>query len=82
MYGDDDDKSIFKFKKEYMDMLDKTHDKINNITDADNIIIKINDELKKNIESIHEIIFKLSDDLRLRQVEINTIDAKIDDAFI
>ena len=36
---------------------------------------------KKNIESIHEVIFKLSDDSRLRQVEINTINAKIDDAL-
>ena len=62
-------------------MLDKIHDKINNMTDVNNIIIKINDELKKNIVLIHEIIFKLSDDSRLRQVEINKIDAKIDDAL-
>ena len=47
-------------------MLDKIHDKINNMTDVNNIIIKINDELKKNIVLIHEIIFKLSDDSRLR----------------
>ena len=44
---DDDDKSIFKIKKEHMNMLDKIHDKINNITDVNNIIIKINDESKK-----------------------------------
>ena len=75
------DKTIFKTKKEYIDMPDKVHDKINNITDVNKIIIKINDELKKNIESIYEIIFKLSDDSRLRQVEINTINAKIDDAL-
>ena len=75
------DKTIFKTKKEYIDMPDKVHDKINNITDVNKIIIKINDELKKNIESIYEIIFKLPDDSRLRQVEINTIDAKIDDAL-
>ena len=54
---------------------------MNNITDVINIIKKINGELKKNIESICEIIFKLSDDSRLRQVEINTINAKIDDAL-
>ena len=82
MYSDDDDdESIFKIKKEYMGMLDKIYDKMNNTTDVNNIIIKINDELKKSIESIHEIIFKLSDDSRLRQVEINTIGARIDDAL-
>ena len=51
------------------------------IAEVISIIKKINDELKKKIESIHEIIFKLSDDSRLRQVEINTIHAKIDDAL-
>ena len=45
-----------------------------------NIFIKINNELKKNIELIYEIKFKLSDDSRLRQVEINTINA-IDDTL-
>ena len=73
MYSDGYDESVLKLKKEYMDMKDKMYDKMNNIADVNNIIIKINDELKKNIESIHEILFKLSDDLRLRQVEVNTI---------
>ena len=82
MYSDvDDGESIFKIKKVYMDMIDKIYDKMNNITDVINIIKKINGELKKNIELICEIIFKLSDDSRLRQVEINTIGAKIDDAL-
>ena len=45
-----------------------------------NIFIKINNELKKNIELIYEIKFKLSDDSRLRQVEINTINT-IDDTL-
>ena len=81
MYSDDYDVSVFKIKKEYMDMIDKIYDKMSNINDVINIIKKINDELKKNIESIREIIFRLSDDSRLRQVEINTINAKIDDAL-
>ena len=75
------DESVFKLKKEYIDMRDKMDDKMNNITDVNKIIIEINDELKKNIELIHEILFNLSGDLRLRQVEINTINAKIDDAL-
>ena len=75
------DESVFKLKKEYIDMRDKMDDKMNNITDVNKIIIEINDELKKNIELIHEVLFNLSGDLRLRQVEINTINAKIDDAL-
>ena len=81
MYSDGYDESVFKLKKEYIDMRNKIYYKMNNIAEVISIIIKINDELKKNIELIHEIIFKLSDDSRLRQVEINTIDAKIDDAL-
>ena len=44
-------------------------------------MIEINDELKNNIKLIYELMFKLSDDSRLRRVELNTIDAKIDDAL-
>ena len=54
---------------------------MSNINEMINIIIKINDQLEKNIEQIHDILFKLSDDSQLRQVEINTINAKIDDAL-
>ena len=78
---DDDDESAFKYKKECEAMIDKTYDKINNISEVINIFMKINDELKKNIKLIYELIFKLSDDSRLRQVEINTINAKIDDTL-
>ena len=48
--------NIFKTKKEYIDMVDKVNNKINNITDANKIITKIRDELKKKIESIYKII--------------------------
>ena len=80
MYSDDDE-SAFKYKKECEAMIDKTYDKLNNISEVINIFININNELKKNIESIYELRFKLSDDSRLRQVEINTINAKIDDTL-
>ena len=43
-------------------MIDKIYDKMNNINEVINIFIKINDELKKNIESIYKIIFNLSID--------------------
>ena len=81
MCSDGYDESVFKIKKEYMGIIDKIYDKMSNITYVISIVIKINDELEKNIESIREILFKLSDDSRLRQVEINTINAKIDDAL-
>ena len=54
---------------------------MSNINEVISIIKKINDEIKKNIKSIYEIKFKLSDDSRLRQVEINTINTKIDDTL-
>ena len=81
MCSDGYDESVFKLKKEYMGIIDKIYDKMSNITYVISIVIKINDELEKNIESIREILFKLSDDSRLRQVEINTINAKIDDTL-
>ena len=34
------DETIFKTKKEYIDMLDKVNNKINNINDANKIIAK------------------------------------------
>ena len=63
-------------------MLDKVHNKINNIGYANKIITKIRDELKKKIELIYEsLFFKLSDDSRLRLPELNKIDAIIDDTL-
>ena len=59
MYSDGYDESVFKLKKEYIDMRNKIYYKMNNIAEVISIIIKINDELKKNIESIREITFKL-----------------------
>ena len=64
MNSDGDDESVFKIKKECEAMIDKTYDKMNNISEVINIFIKVNNELKKNIESIYEIKFKLSDDSR------------------
>ena len=79
MDSDGYDGSALKNKKECKGITDKIYDKMSNITYVIKIIMEINDELEKNIESIHEILFKLSDDSRLRPVEINTINAKIDD---
>ena len=81
MHSDGYDDSVFKLKKEYMGIIDKIYDKMNIITEVISIIIKMNDKLKKNIESVYEILFKLSDNSQLRQVERNTINAQIDDAL-
>ena len=75
------DETIFKTKKEYIDMLDKVNNKINNINDANKIIAKRKDEFKKKIESIYKSMLKLRNNSRLRQVELNMIDVKIDDAL-
>ena len=75
------DETIFKIKKEYIDMLDKVNNKINNINDANKIIAKRKDEFKKKIESIYKSMLKLRNNSRLRQVELNMIDVKIDDAL-
>ena len=75
------DETIFKTKKEYIDMLDKVNNKINNINDANKIIAKRKDEFKKKIESIYKSMLKLHNNSRLRQVELNMIDVKIDDAL-
>ena len=76
-----DNETIFKPKKEYIDLLDKINNKINNITDVKKIIKKIKDELNDKIVSIYEIIFNLSNDSRLRQDELNKVDAIIDDTL-
>ena len=79
IYIDDYNETIFKTKKEYIELLDKVNNKINNIIYVNKIIIKIKDELNDKIQSIYEIIFKLSNDSRLRRDELNKIDAIIDD---
>ena len=78
----DDDEIVIKIKKEYMDMLDKVNNKINNITDANKIITKVNAKVKKKIELINKSsLFLLQKGSWLRLAELNKIDAIIDDAL-
>ena len=69
-------------KKEYVDMQDKIDNKIYIINKVIDIIKLKADKLKKNIESIYEILllFWLRK-LQIGQAELNTINAKIDDAL-
>ena len=55
IYIDDYNETIFKTKKEYIDLLDKIDNEINNMMDAKKIIIKIKDELKDKIQLIYKI---------------------------
>ena len=77
MSTDYDDESIFKPKKEYIDMYDKISNKIYIIIKVKGIIEKINYKLKKNLSYIDSILIEsiLFDDSQLKY-KINT---KIDD---
>ena len=52
MSTDYDDESVFKPKKEYIDMYDKIRNKINIMSKVNNIIVKINNKLKKNLSFV------------------------------
>ena len=79
MSTDYDDESIFKPKKEYIDMYDKISNKIYIIIKVKGIIEKINYKLKKSLSYIDSILIEsiLFDDSQLKY-KINT---KIDDTL-
>ena len=79
MSTDYDDDSVFKPKKEYIDMYDKISNKINSINKVNVIIIKINNKLKKNLLYIDSILIEsiLFDDSQLNY----KVNAKIDDTL-
>ena len=49
MCSDACDESIFKLRKEYIDMQDKIDDKFNKISKVIDVIVKINNKLEKDI---------------------------------
>ena len=57
MYSDYDDESVFKPKKEYIDMQDKMDAKIYSIIDLIKIIKTMNYKLKKNVSYVNHILF-------------------------
>ena len=82
----DMDKTIPKTKTEDKDMLDKINNKISTINETSTILAKIMDELNNKIKLIYESMCELhddvySDDSCLKLVELNKIDAIIDDAL-
>ena len=58
-------------------MLDKINNKISIINEASTILAEIRIKLKKK----YKLIYELQDDLWLRQVELNKLDAILDDAL-
>ena len=79
MCSDGNDESVFKLKKEYIDMYDKINNKINNINEVLDIIVKINHKLKQNNSYINLVLCEsvLFDDSQLRY----KINAKIYDTL-
>ena len=79
MCSDGNDESVFKLKKEYIDMQDKIDNKFNNIYKVIDAINKINYKLEKNISYINSVLCEsiLFDDSQLRY----KINAKIDDTL-
>ena len=77
-----DDESVFKPKKDYIDMYDKICNKINTISKVNNIMVKINNKLKKNLQFIDSYVLDVPSSLFFF-VEgpemIYKINAKIDD---
>ena len=79
MCSDGNDETVFKLKKEYVDMYDKTNNIIDNINEVLDIFVKINYKLKENNLYINSKFFELliSDDSQLRY----KINPKIDDTL-
>ena len=77
MYSDGYDESVFKLKKEYIDMRKKMDDKLDNIEELIDIFVKMNDKLKKNVSYINLMLLGLFDESQL----IYKINAKIDDTL-
>ena len=75
-----------KTKTEDKDMLDRINNKISIINETSRIIAKIKVKLKKKTKLIYETMYELQDEIYnddswLRKVELNKIDAIIDDAL-
>ena len=58
MCSDGFDESVFKLKKEYIDMHDKIDDKMDKIYEVRDIIKKINYKLKENNSYLDSMYFK------------------------
>ena len=83
---EDKDKTTTKIMDKTKDILDKINKRIDTINKSNNLLAKLKDEISKKIELVYEVMSELqdeiySDDSWLRLVELNKIDAIIDEAL-
>ena len=80
------DKTTTKIRNKTKDLLDKINKRIDTIKKSNNLLAKLKAEVTKKIELAYEVMSELqdeiySDDSWLRLVELNKIDAIIDEAL-
>ena len=80
----DKDKTTTKIKDKTKDILDKINKRIDTINKSNNLLAKLKDETSKKIELVYEVMSELQDEIYtndswLRLVELNKIDAIIDE---
>ena len=83
---EDKDNTTTKIRDKAKDLLDKINKRIDTINKSNNLLAKLKDEISKKIELVYEVMSELqdeiySDDSWLRLVELNKIDAIIDEAL-
>ena len=83
---EDKNKTTTKTETENKDLLDKINKRIDTINKSNNLLAKLKAEITKKIELVCEVMSELqdeiySDDSWLRLVELNKIDAIIDEAL-
>ena len=83
---EDKNKTTTKIMDKTKDILDKINKRIDTINKSNNLLAKLKDEISKKIELVYEVMSELqdeiySDDSWLRLVELNKIDAIIDEAL-
>ena len=81
---EDKDKTTTKIKDKTKDILDKINKRIDTINKSNNLLAKLKDEISKKIELVYEVMSELQDEIYtddswLRLVELNKIDAIIDE---
>ena len=79
-------KTTTKIMDKTKDILDMINKRIDTISKSNNLLAKLKDEISKKIELVYEIMSELQDEIYtddswLRLVELNKIDAKIDEAL-
>ena len=83
---EDKDNTTTKIRDKAKDLLDKINKRIDTINKSNTLLAKLKAEVTKKIELVYEVMSKLQDEIDsndswLRPVELNKIDAIIDEAL-